>query len=172
MKFNKINLGCGKAIRSDCLNIDRQFAKGVDIVCDIGKERLPFDDNTIEKVYSTSFIEHLSTEEMAYLCEELYRVCKPNAEIMHIAPYYLSPSSCRVWHKQRVSEGFFDDYNADSDYESLDTKKYFKIDYELKYMRYTPKRKGILRLIPFLMIIPYEIVFTLKVIKNKNERDR
>ena len=152
----KLHLGCGRDIKEGFVNIDRTNHEGVDVVCNIGHEPLPFKDNSIDYVYANAFIEHLDTDEMAFLLDELYRVCKHGAIIEFVAPHYLSPSSCRVWHKQRISEGYFKDYDAYSNISSLDAKRYFKISYKLSYQRY---RKWL------PVPIPCNIYFKLEVIK-------
>lgn len=139
-------------------------ADGVDVVCHLGHERLPFDDNSVDTVFANSFIEHLDCEETDFLLDELYRVCKPGAVIEFVSPHYLAPASSRVWHKQRISEGYFNEYSADSDRRSLDAKPYFNISYKLTFMRYRPEGRP--RFLPFLMIIPCDIRFTLEVVKN------
>ena len=164
----KLHLGCGRDIKEGFVNIDRVKGEGVDVICNLGHEPLPFEDNTIDAVYANSFIEHLDCEETDFLLDELYRVCKPRAIIEFISPHYLAPASSRVWHKQRISEGYFNEYSANSDRMSFDAKPYFNISYKLTYMRYKPE--GWPRLIPFLMIIPCNIDFKLEVVKNDEDK--
>jgi len=135
----KLHIGCGRDIKEGFVNIDRVKGDGVDVVCNLGHQRLPFEDNTVDNVYANSFIEHLDCDETDFLLDELHRVCKSGAVIEFISPHYLAPASSRVWHKQRISEGYFNDYSADSDRRSLDAKPYFKISYKLSYMRYKPE---------------------------------
>ena len=52
------------------------------------KRKLPFDDNSIDIVYSKSFIEHLHYPER-YL-EEAYRVLKPNGIFLTLTPDWQS----------------------------------------------------------------------------------
>ena len=94
--------GCG---RGEFLNNFKQLGLdvvGIDIspeavefendfevkLCDIEKEKLPFDDNSIDIVYSKSFIEHLHYPER-YL-EEAYRVLKPNGIFLTLTPDWQS----------------------------------------------------------------------------------
>ena len=53
-------------------------------ICDVENERLPFDDNTFDIVYSKSFIEHLYYPER-YL-REAHRVLKPNGLLLTLVP--------------------------------------------------------------------------------------
>jgi ubiquinone/menaquinone biosynthesis C-methylase UbiE len=61
------------------------FENGLDVkLCDVENEKLPFDDNTFDVIYSKSFIEHLYYPEK-YL-EEAYRVLKPNGMLLTLVP--------------------------------------------------------------------------------------
>ncbi len=61
------------------------FENGLDVkLCDVENEKLPFDDNTFDVIYSKSFIEHLYYPEK-YL-EEAYRVLKPNGILLTLVP--------------------------------------------------------------------------------------
>ena len=51
---------------------------------DIGSGPLPFEDNSVDIVYSKSFLEHLPNPEP--ILEECYRILKPNGRILHLVP--------------------------------------------------------------------------------------
>ena len=90
--------GCGrgeflknfKDLGLDVVGVDASpeaiaFVDGLDIkLCDIENEKLPFDANTFDVIYSKSFIEHLYYPEK-YL-EEAYRVLKPNGMLLTLVP--------------------------------------------------------------------------------------
>ena len=90
--------GCGrgeflknfKDLGLDVVGVDAspeaiKFVDGLDIkLCDIENEKLPFDDNTFDVIYSKSFIEHLYYPEK-YL-EEAYRVLKPKGMLLTLVP--------------------------------------------------------------------------------------
>ena len=90
--------GCGrgeflknfKDLGLDVVGVDASpeaiaFVDGLDIkLCDIENEKLPFDDNTFDVIYSKSFIEHLYYPEK-YL-EEAYRVLKPKGMLLTLVP--------------------------------------------------------------------------------------
>lgn len=168
MKNNiMLNLGCGTDYREGFVNIDRSDTVSPDLVLNLGHEPLPFPDDSVVYVYAKHFFEHLDTEEIDFLVKELYRVCRHGAVIDVVCPHYLSPSSCAVHHKQRISENFFNVYSVDKRKGTGDSKWFFKISYRMDFMRYNPKRSGVLRFLPFLAIVPCNIFFSrLEVVKE------
>ncbi|MFQ5787816.1 MAG: hypothetical protein ACE5H1_07515, partial [Thermodesulfobacteriota bacterium] len=60
----KLNLGGGRQVKHDHLNIDiMPFIDGkgkqvVDIIMDIEKERLPFDNESVDEILAENILEH------------------------------------------------------------------------------------------------------------------
>ena len=158
MKKLKLNLGCGRDKKEGFINIDRDANVKPDIVCNLGHERIPLPDNSVNYVLAHNFFEHLDSDETAFLIEELYRVCENGAIIDITCPHYLSPTSSSVFHKQWISEAFFNIYDVEGKHDTIsaDSKRYFKISYKISYQRY---RKWLP--IP----IPCNIYFKLEVVK-------
>lgn len=73
--MTKLNLGCGQKHLEGYINID--MIAPADLVCKIGKEPLPFEDNSVEAIEADNFLEHLSNEEFLYTLNEAWRVMKP-----------------------------------------------------------------------------------------------
>jgi ubiquinone/menaquinone biosynthesis C-methylase UbiE len=90
--------GCGrgefltkfKELGLDVVGVDispeaLKYENGINIkLCDVENEKLPFNDNTFDVIYSKSFLEHLYYPER-YL-EEAYRVLKPNGILLTLVP--------------------------------------------------------------------------------------
>jgi len=95
-KYNKINLGSGRLNNFGWCNIDiTQYTdkKGkdkVDIVMDVEKEKLPFEDNSIEKIQADNVFEHLG-EGFIFALNECYRVLKKNGVLRGIVPMAGTP---------------------------------------------------------------------------------
>ena len=85
-----LNLGCGKDIKPSTneeqwINIDIKDY-GQEIVRDITRG-LPFNNNSIDKIYASHFFEHLNGDDVRFVLEECWRVLKPNCEIYIRVPH-------------------------------------------------------------------------------------
>ena len=74
----KLDLGCGKNKRQDgkWIGVDVIKFDGVDMVFNVGKEKWPFKDGTVDEVHASHFVEHLYPAERIHFVNELYRVLK------------------------------------------------------------------------------------------------
>ena len=84
----KIDIGCGPNKQKGHVGLDRIAFRGVDHVLDIGTERWPFADATVEEAYSSHCIEHLDSVERCHFVNELYRVLIPEGKCTLIAPHW------------------------------------------------------------------------------------
>jgi ubiquinone/menaquinone biosynthesis C-methylase UbiE len=90
--MKKIDLGCGKAKRDkESIGVDAVKLPGVDFVCDIDNEKLPFNDNEIDEVYSRHLFEHL--ENFFFVMKEVHRILKPEGQLVLKVPYFAAPTS-------------------------------------------------------------------------------
>ena len=70
----KLNIGCGKDIKKDYINLDKAKAPGVDVIHDIDQYPWPFEDNYFDEVYGRDVIEHVKDLFKAMM--EIKRICK------------------------------------------------------------------------------------------------
>src|SRR5262252_315217 len=89
-----IDLGCGPSKQKDHIGLDQYQFDGVDHILDIGKDRWPFDDGTVEGAYSSHFVEHLTALERCHFVNELHRVLPSKGQCKIITPHW---SSCRAY---------------------------------------------------------------------------
>lgn len=76
----KLNLGSGSKRIPGYLNIDNDEGSNPDFVVDLEKDRLPFEDNSVDTVLAHHILEHLG-DGFFHCVKELYRVCKHGAVI-------------------------------------------------------------------------------------------
>lgn len=84
--MKKLNFGCGKEILENYDNVDIQKGKRVLKNFDFDITPYPIKNNVYDEVLMKMIIEHLNKPKQAL--EELHRICKPNARIIIITPYY------------------------------------------------------------------------------------
>jgi ubiquinone/menaquinone biosynthesis C-methylase UbiE len=92
-----LDIGCGQSPYRYLLNKSETEYKGIDVVeassfdyinNDItlfDGEHIPFPDNTFEAVICTEVLEHVFNYQT--LVDEMYRVCKPNAQLIITIPF-------------------------------------------------------------------------------------
>lgn len=78
-----LNIGCGRVKLPDFINIDREA--GGDLRHDITRG-LPYDDASIDGIYSEHFIEHLSQKDIINFLRECRRVLKPGGRVRIATP--------------------------------------------------------------------------------------
>lgn len=105
----KLDLGCGKTKHDiDYIGVDKNKYDGVNLVTDLRFVNLPFEDNTVDEVYSSHFLEHLTFEENVWLFNEIYRILKPEHLFEIIVPHGMSYAAfCDLSHKTFFTEDTF-----------------------------------------------------------------
>ena len=113
VKEIKLDLGCGPSPKEGFIGVDMYKMKGVDVVCNLAKNKWPWKDGTVDEVNCTHFIEHLTNFnekwERVHFFNELNRILKKGAKATLVFPhwcsnrYYGDPT-----HKEPFSEmGFY-----------------------------------------------------------------
>jgi SAM-dependent methyltransferase len=90
----KLDFGCGPNKKEGFVGIDSIAFPGVDHVLDIGTERWPFDNETVDEGHASHFLEHLTASQRVHFFNELYRVLKPGAQATIMVPHW---GSCRAY---------------------------------------------------------------------------
>jgi len=179
-KFSKngliLNLGCGEKAYREYVNIDKKNLPGVDLVWDLEKTPLPFQDNSVSEIKCEHVLEHISN--FMPLMEELYRISKPKAKIKIFVPYYRYEGAYRdPTHVRFFTEHSFDYFQEGVKFSHY-SKARFKVKYVKKQIRFfsdvKERRKKIMQLIPdflrpildiFFWSIYSEINYELEVLK-------
>jgi SAM-dependent methyltransferase len=86
----KLNLGCGKTKLEGFIGIDKIQFPEVEILCDIGKDRWPFDDDSVEEAICSHTLEHLTGPQRVWFFNQLYRVLKKGGKCQIITPHWNS----------------------------------------------------------------------------------
>ena len=166
--MKKLNLGCQDSVLKGYVNLDIWEYKGVDVVWDLEKTPLPFEDNTFDEILASNVLEHITN--LVELMKELHRITKNKGIIKISVPFYNSPYAiCSLDHKH------FFEYNS---WQNFTNKFYFHGEekYKFKHIKTRIKPTKIGALIPsdwLLKWVSYyignlvsEIHFELRVIKK------
>ena len=86
----KLNFGCGTNKIDRFVNIDKYEELEPDLTVDLEKFPLPFEDEVVEQITMLHFLEHIcpNVEDYKKFWQEIYRICKNNAQIFIEVPYY------------------------------------------------------------------------------------
>jgi SAM-dependent methyltransferase len=143
----KLNLGCGYNIRQGWLNLDRNATPGVDVVCNLDSENLPFDTNTFSVVLASHVLEHV--DDLNRVMKEIYRVLKPGGKAVIVFPYYTHPNAWFGFdHKRCLTAEMFRKFyhEGQNDYHD-DTPKFRGFEYS-----YVPTWLGYM-VYPFIKVL-------------------
>lgn len=83
----KLNLGCGTDIREGWVNLDFASIPGVDVVHNIEKLPLPFNNSVFEEVLCQDILEHV---EYVPILKEIHRILVPGGKIKIRVPHFTS----------------------------------------------------------------------------------
>lgn len=86
----RLDLGCGTKKREGFTGCDSRAFPGVDAVCNLGAEKWPWADSSVDEVYSCHMLEHLNAQERIHFVNELHRVMKPGTKAQIIVPHWCS----------------------------------------------------------------------------------
>ena len=86
----KLDIGCGQNKKDGFTGMDSAAADGVDIVHDANVFPWPFDDGSVDEVFCSHFLEHLTGDQRIPFMDELWRIMKDSAKATIITPFYSS----------------------------------------------------------------------------------
>lgn len=86
----KLDLGCGTRKKEGFIGVDSRRFDGVDVVCNLGSERWPWGDETVEEIHCSHMVEHLKPEERIHFANEMHRVLKRGAKALLVTPSWKS----------------------------------------------------------------------------------
>ncbi len=93
----KLDLGCGKSKRPGYIGIDHVDQDDVDHVVNLEHDSIPFDDRSVDEIYSSHCFEHMST--LANVFREISRVAKEDALLEIWTPFAWSDEGFIYDHK-------------------------------------------------------------------------
>jgi len=98
----RIDLGCGNAKREGFVGLDFVEGPQVDYILDLTRDPFPFDDDSVDEVFSAHFLEHI--DEPNHVFSEIGRVCRDGATIVFYTPYAFTNEAFLYGHEHGVTE--------------------------------------------------------------------
>lgn len=80
----KLNIGCGNLLKEGYVNIDL-FVQQPGVV-QAPADKLPYPDNSVDEVFSSHLLEHISHVNTVQVLSEWFRVLKPGGVLQLIVP--------------------------------------------------------------------------------------
>jgi len=85
-----LDIGCGQKKLDGSIGIDFSPYSMADIVLDLNKEDLPFENDSIDYIYSSHALEHLTLDGFLHIMDEMYRTIKDDGQICITVPYFMT----------------------------------------------------------------------------------
>jgi predicted SAM-dependent methyltransferase len=101
----RIDIGCGGARREGYVGVDREPGPCVDHVLDFERDALPFPDRSVEAIFSSHCLEHLSSQALVF--REMSRVAQNGAPLEIWTPYTWSDEAFLYTHRTFFNELHF-----------------------------------------------------------------
>lgn len=122
---DKLNLGCGKEIFEEYINLDEANLPGVDIIHNINKTPWPFESNRFKEIYCSHVLEHV--EDLIKTLKEIKRISRDKAIIKIRVPHFSCGVSYRdPTHKRLFSYFTFDYFTNINFYKNMPQFKIIK----------------------------------------------
>lgn len=99
----RIEVGCGATAHPGFVGLDRFALPGVAVVGDLDRPPLPFRDDCADLILASHSLEHV--RELLPVLEELWRIARPGAQLVIVAPYGLTLLNlANPYHLQHFNE--------------------------------------------------------------------
>jgi SAM-dependent methyltransferase len=86
----RLDIGCGGAKQNHWVGMDIRELKGVDIVHNVQDFPYPIPDDSCFQILLSHLWEHIEPKYRIQMMNELWRIMKPDGQLLISVPYYLS----------------------------------------------------------------------------------
>jgi SAM-dependent methyltransferase len=115
MTAKRLNLGCGTDIRPGWVNLDSADLAGVDVVHDLDRLPLPFEEGAFEMVECQDILEHV---DLVPVLRDLHRILAPGGRLRIRSPHFTSSAyHIDPTHRRAFSIRTLDFFVSDSQFE-------------------------------------------------------
>jgi SAM-dependent methyltransferase len=122
-----LDIGCGRKKIAGAVGIDFSSMSDADLVIDLNHEPLPYDDSSVDFIYSSHTLEHLSTKGFIHVMQEAYRVLRPGAQFKIVVPFFTTTVNlANPFHNNNIcfNEHTFRFFSSEPNCEALPKHEY------------------------------------------------
>ncbi|WP_348969958.1 class I SAM-dependent methyltransferase [Pseudomonas atacamensis] len=122
-----LDIGCGRKKITGAIGIDFSAMSDADILLDLNKEDLPFEDSSVDLIFSSHTLEHLTLEGFLHVMQECYRVLKPLGQLKIVVPYFTTTANlANPFHNNNIcfNEHTFRFFSSDTETDALPKQEY------------------------------------------------
>jgi len=83
-KLKKVNVGCGRDVREDYINVDNRKIEGVDVVADL--RELPFKESSLDEILASHVLEHFTERDAKLVLAYWFSLVKKGGQVRIIVP--------------------------------------------------------------------------------------
>ncbi len=132
----RLNLGCGRDRRADCLNVDVLAEVGPDLVLDLDRHPYPLPRRHFTHIYAKDVVEHLA--DVPRFMEEVHELLVPGGTLEITTPHFSCANSFTdPTHRRHLGLYSFDYFTGDHPW-SYYSKARFELIERLLVFRNTP----------------------------------
>ena len=92
----RVDLACGDTKKEGYIGVDIIETASTDIVHDLNQYPWPFEDNSVDEIHCSNYIEHIphdihnedGRDGLIQFMDEMYRILKPEGSARIVAPHY------------------------------------------------------------------------------------
>ena len=153
----KLNIGAGFQKLEGFLSVDfvqcvdNNGKEYTDIICDIARERLPFEDNSVDEIACYETLEHMGHERdnpdkldsLIWLMNEMWRVLKPEGFLKGKVPGTDDGAFADPTHTRYFRQSTFDYFTGVNKYNNFRPARPQMADYSIKSWYKISVDKGI-----------------------------
>lgn len=122
-----LDIGCGRKKITGAIGIDFSAMSDADITLDLNKENLPFEDSSVDFIFSSHTLEHLTIDGFLHVMQECYRVLKPSGQLKIVVPYFTTTANlANPFHNNNIcfNEHTFRFFSSDTETDALPKQEY------------------------------------------------
>lgn len=112
-----LDIGCGKTKYPGSIGLDINRKSNANIIANIEKG-LPFKKNTFDLVHSSHSLEHIDPKKLVFVLEEIWRVTKPQGQIIIKGPHFsgVGAATNPTHQRQGFSTQLFNYFISENEY--------------------------------------------------------